>query len=323
MTKSLSYPKEIISSEGQALINLAETLDDNFTKAVEKILDMSKSGHIIVAGMGKAGFMGMKISGTFSSIGVPSFFLHPAEAIHGDLGRYTKDDLALILSNSGETDEIIKIIPTIKRIGCPIISISGSPQSTLAKHSDIHISIGKVAEVGPMGLAPTTSAVLMLAIGDALAMTILKEKKLTPDQFAFYHPGGNLGRSLMQAHEIMRREESVCFVEENLTIKEVVKAYSKTPGRPGAAIVIDANKKLIGIFTDGDLRRCLDKDLDFINTPVKEIMGKNPKFVYPDMLISEVLRVLTENKIDQVIVKDHNDIPLGLVDIQDLYFLNK
>lgn len=319
----VTYGKKIISEEAQAILNLVESLDENFSNAVDKILNMSATGHIIVSGMGKAGFIGMKISATLASTGVPSFFLHPAEAVHGDLGRYTKDDLALILSNSGETDEILKIIPTIKRIGCPIISITASNKSTLAKHSDIALAIGKQKEVGPLNIAPTTSAIAMLALGDALAMSILNEKKLTAEEYAMYHPGGSLGRSLMLASEIMRKDDQICVVNESLSIKEVVKSYSATPGRPGAAIITNNNGELTGIFTDGDLRRCLDKDIDFINEKVSTIMGSNPKTVSKDTLAVEILRILSENKIDQIIVVDDTKLPVGVVDIQDLCFLSR
>ncbi|MCL4137499.1 UNVERIFIED_CONTAM: hypothetical protein GTU68_063314 [Idotea baltica] len=315
---SIKYAKELLSLKARAINNLSELLNEEFDNAVNKILDISKSGHIVVSGIGKAGFVGMKISATLASTGVPSFFLHPGEASHGDLGRYTEKDLALILSNSGETEEILNIISSIKRIGCPIISITSKKDSNLAKHSDIHIDIGAQDEVGPLGLAPTTSTTAMLVMGDALAMSVLEKQNFTKEQFAFYHPGGSLGRSLMHVSQIMRKGEENCIVKDDIKTKDVISLITNTKGRPGAAAVIDQNNKLIGIFTDGNLRRCLDKGSDFLDLPIKSVMSENPKSIKSDMVLSEVLRFFSKNKVDQLIVINDNSEPIGLVDIQDL-----
>lgn len=312
--------KDIILAESAALAELSEILDENFAGAVNLILELSKTGHVIISGMGKAGLIGTKVSATFASIGVPSFFLHPAEALHGDIGRYSKDDLAIIFSNSGETDELVKSIPAIKRIGTSIIAITANSANTLAKHSDIVLKIGTGSEAGPLGLAPTTSTAKMLAMGDALAMAVLQEKNLSPQDFAFYHPGGNLGRSLITVAEIMRKNEKLCIMPESASIKEVIASYSATEGRPGAAVIINTDKKLAGIFTDGDLRRCLENNTD-LNSPVNLVMGKKPKTISPESLAAEALQILSLNKIDQVIATDRDNQPVGIIDIQDVCFL--
>ncbi|MCB0335567.1 MAG: SIS domain-containing protein, partial [Bdellovibrionales bacterium] len=207
--------KQIMQSEAASIDEVAESLDASFSAAVELILARSKDGHVIVSGMGKAGFVGMKISATLASTGIPSFFLHPAEAVHGDLGRYTENDTALLLSQSGSTDEVLRILPQIKKTGCSIIAITARSDSPLGTQSDVVIQMGAVKEAGPLGLAPTSSAAVMLAIGDALAMTILEVQGFTPEQFAQFHPAGNLGRSLVPVSEIMRTGKKLCIVDLN------------------------------------------------------------------------------------------------------------
>ena len=309
----------VIKSEIEALNNIKSSIDDNFIVAVKMLLELGKDSKVIVSGIGKAGFIGMKISATLASTGVPSFFLHPAEAIHGDLGRFRKHDIALILSNSGETEEVLKILPSIKIIGCPVISITGNSESTLAKNSDIVLSLNKTKEACPLGLAPTSSTTAMLVLGDALAMAILKEQNFTAEQFAFYHPGGALGRSLMKVSEIMRTDDKLCIVNENDVTKKVIQKITETKGRPGAAIIVNNDGILVGIYTDGNLRRNLSENNNFLEQPVKNVMGKIPKKIHPDKLIQEASRILREFEIDQIIVADEDNIPVGLIDIQDIY----
>lgn len=312
------YGKEVLRVEAEAIDLLLESLSSSFIDAVELISTHESNSHLIVIGMGKAGLIGRKISATFASTGTPSFFLHPAEAIHGDLGRITKYDVVLILSNSGETAEVLQILPYLKRIASPIICITGNANSTLTKHSDIVIPIGKFEEAGPHGLAPTTSTTVMLALGDALAMCTMRERRFSQEDFAFYHPGGDLGRSLMLVSEVMRSGDAHCVVNENISTCDVLKRISSTRGRPGAASIVDTNGILAGIFTDGDLRRCLEKNSEFLSKPVSEVMGKNPKTITENKLAQEALRILSEYKIDQVIVVDSSLHPVGIVDIQDL-----
>ena len=268
--------------------------------------------------MGKASFIAMKISATFASTGVPSFFLHPAEAAHGDLGRYSKGDVALLISNSGETAEMLLVIPYIKRIGCPIIAITGNSVSSLASHSDITLSIGKVAEAGPHGLAPTTSTTAMLALADALAMAVFSRQEYSRERFAFYHPGGNLGASLLSVSEVMRKDDENCIVPQTLKTSEVLHRITTTKGRPGAASVVDQNGVLTGVFTDGNLRRCLEQGSDFLHKPIAEVMTRNPKVISAGKLAPEALQLLSQHKIDQIIVIDSANHPVGMVDIQDL-----
>lgn len=315
----VTYGKSIIREEVSALTALADRLDERFSAAVETILSLKPGARIVVSGMGKAGFVGMKISATLSSIGFPSFFLHPADAIHGDLGRFTKDDLALLLSNSGETGEIVRLLPVLKQFGARIISITRSPTSTLGTHSDTVIETGIFPEAGPLGLAPTTSTTVMLALGDALAMTLLKRRGFSREEFAVFHPGGDLGRSLMLVSEMMRSQESHCVVHESTVTKKALQAITETKGRPGACAVVGDSGALIGVFTDGNLRRCLEGDsADFLEQPIGSICSRNPITIRPEQLAQEACRIIQERQIDQLIVVNEDNIPVGLIDIQDL-----
>jgi arabinose-5-phosphate isomerase len=314
----LSYGKNIVGLEAEAVNSVCGLIDSSFESAVKMILSIPSTGRVIVSGIGKAGFIGMKISATLASTGTPSFFLHPAEAVHGDLGRYAKDDIALILSNSGETPEILRILPSIKRVGCPIISITGSKSSTLAKHSEATLLIGKVDEVGPLGLAPTTSTTVMLALGDALAMTVLNQRGFSKEEFAQYHPGGALGRKLMTVAEAMRQGDEHAVARDNLLCKEVIHIISATKGRPGAAAIVNAEGRLVGVFTDGDLRRCLDLNSNFLNEPISEYMGRSPKTCKGSQLVEEALHLMSQFKIDQLLVTDEENHPIGTLDIQDV-----
>jgi arabinose-5-phosphate isomerase len=319
MTKNIKdYAKEILKLEADAINSISEKIADSFEHAVHMIHGIQSHGHIIASGIGKGGIIAQKISATFASIGVPSFFLHPAEAVHGDIGRFTKLDLALVLSNSGETEEILRMIPAIKKIGCPLISITSTKECSLGKHSDLVIEIGKLEEAGPLSMAPTTSTTAMLAVGDALAMSVLSLRGLTKEQYAFYHPGGSLGRALLTVDEIMRTGDELCLVTQETNCADVLKKITSTKGRPGAALVIDDTGKLIGIFTDGDLRRLLTKGPEFLSMPVKDSMGKNPKSILTGKLMSEASRILTENSIDQLAVIDNSGKAIGLIDIQDV-----
>lgn len=315
---SRSYACEILQLEAKAVQGLCDLMDEDFDRAVELIMAMSPEGRVVVSGMGKAGFIAMKISATLASTGVPSYFLHPAEAIHGDLGRYTKKDIALLLSNSGETQETIGILPHVRRIGCPVISITSDKTSTLGKHSDIVLAIGLLDEAGPFGLAPTTSTTAMLALGDALAVTILKQREFSKEQFALYHPGGNIGRGLMLISEVMRKDEENCIVPQTMKTREVLHKITTTKGRPGAACIVDTSGKLVGVFTDGNLRRCLEKGDAFLDLPIRKVMGSKPKTIAPTQIAQEALRIMSEHKIDQLLVVDEAHRPIGMIDIQDL-----
>jgi arabinose-5-phosphate isomerase len=314
----LEYGRSIIREEIAALSNVAEKLDARFSQAVGKILELQPGSRIAVSGIGKAGFVAMKLSGTLSSIGFPSFYLHPADAVHGDLGRFTKHDIALLLSNSGETDEVLRLLPALKQIGSCIISITASANSTLAKHSDVVLEMGRFSEAGPLGLAPTTTTTIMMALGDALAMTLVHQRGFTREEFAAFHPGGDLGRSLMLISEIMRTGDAHCVLHCATITRKGLHAITVTKGRPGAAAIVDDNGVLMGIFTDGNLRRYLKQDTSFLDKPIGEICSKNPLTVSSTQLAQEASRIIQEKKVDQLIVVDDTGVPVGLVDIQDL-----
>lgn len=310
---TLSRARQVLNIEARAISSLK--LDKNFTAAVSMALRCN--GRVVVTGMGKAGIIGQKLSATLSSTGTPSLFLHSAEAIHGDLGRVTKDDVVITLSNSGETEEIRKLLPILKKIGCKIIGITGNTRSVLAKHSDAVLNVNVEKEACPLGLAPTASTTAMLAMSDALAVCLLEQKGFKEKDFAFFHPGGALGRRLLlKAEDIMRTGRDNPIVHED---RRVSKALLKiTQARAGSATVVDGRGRLKGIFTDGDLRRHLETDADLLRRKIKEVMTKNPTVIRKDMLAAEAMRILQEKKIDEVPVVDENRRPVGLLDVQDL-----
>lgn len=302
-------------TEAEAISKLAGRLDKNFLKAVE-IICRSK-GRVVVTGMGKAGIIGQKISATLSSVGTPSLWLHSVEAIHGDLGRVTKEDIVILLSNSGETDEVKKLLPLLKKLGAKIIAITGQLKSTLAKYSDVVLDVSVKEEGCPLGLAPMASTTAMLAMGDALSACLIERKGFRREDFAFLHPGGNLGkRLLLKVEDIMRKGSSNPMVSEERKVKDVL--LSITQARAGSATIVDKKGRLVGIFTDGDLRRHLGRDPDLARRKVKEVMTKNPITISPDRLAVEALRVLEEKRIDEIPVVDVRHKPVGLLDIQDV-----
>jgi len=308
---------EVIRLEAAAIERLEGLLDGRFDRAVELIL--GAQGQVVVTGMGKAGLVGQKISATLASTGTPSFYLHPAEALHGDLGRLRPRDVLLAISNSGETDEVNAVIPVARKLGAEVIAMTGRPESTLGRLADTVLDIGRVEEACPHKLAPTTSTSAMLALGDALAMVVLDEREFTREDYALFHPAGSLGRKLMHVSEVMRQGEELPLVTGDMRIDQVLIAMSRTPGRPGSALVVDDGGKLCGIFTDGDLRRVLETgEMQHVQAPVREFMGSNPKSIRPDALVEEAQRLLQEHHIDQVAVIDDEGRPVGLLDVQDL-----
>ncbi len=313
----LAHAAEVIRIEARTISHLEELLDERFCLAVDQVL--ACEGLVVVSGMGKAGIVGQKISATLASTGTPSMFLHPAEALHGDLGRIRAQDLLLTLSNSGETAELNILVPAARQIGAGVIAMTGAPDSTLGRLADSVLNIGAVAEACPLQLAPTASTSAMLALGDALAMVVLTERKFGREDYALYHPAGALGRKLMRVDEVMRKQGQLPLVKMGERVDAVLLTMSRTPGRPGAALIVDAEGQLAGIFTDGDLRRLLETgEMKHLHSPVDEFMGANPKSVTPDQLVEEAQRILTEFRIDQVAVVDGGGRPVGLVDVQDL-----
>ncbi len=310
----LEYGQTVISSEAAALGRLA--LDGSFATAVEWIL--ACKGRVVVTGLGKPGFVAQKISATLASTGTPSHYLHPAEAAHGDLGRVAREDVVLALSNSGETEEILRLLPALKRIGARVIALTRDHASPLARGADLVIPLGRIEEACPMGLAPTASTASLLALGDAIAMTVLKNRSFDREEYALYHPGGKLGRGLMKVRDVMRGGEANPIVRETAPLSQAVAVMTKTAGRPGACTVVDAGGLLVGVFTDGDLRRLVELGKVEFDLPVAKVMSRNPRTVRPEALVADAARVLRQARIDQVPVVDEAGRPVGLLDVQDL-----
>ena len=324
---------EVLRLEAEALVRLAtsftasQSSDDTdsrgssgaaaFEGAVERIL--STSGQLVVTGMGKAGIVGQKISATLASTGTPSFFLHPAEALHGDLGRIRRDDLVLALSNSGETAEVNMVLEAVRKLGVGLIGLTGHPDSTLGRHADLVLDIGRQEEACPMNLAPTVSTTLMLALGDALAMAVLEERGFGPRDYARFHPAGSLGRRLLLVEEVMRTGESLPLVQSGTTVADALIETSRTRGRPGATLVVDSAGVLAGIFTDGDLRRLLESEgPEKLAESIDNFIATEPKVLRPGDLAVDAHRLLRENRIDNAPVIDDAGRPVGLIDVQDL-----
>ncbi len=310
----VDYGGTVIRAEAAALGCLV--LDATFATAVEWILGCR--GRVVVTGMGKPGFVAQKISATLASTGTPSHYLHPAEAAHGDLGRVAREDVVLALSNSGETEEILRLLPALKRIGARVVALTRDLANPLARGADLVIRIGAIEEACPMGLAPTASTAALLALGDALAMTVLKNRPFDREEYALYHPGGKLGRGFMKVREVMRSGEANPLVRETAPLSRAVAVMTRTPGRPGACTVVGADGRLVGVFTDGDLRRLVEQGKVRFAAPVGKVMSRNPRTVRPEALVADAARVLRQARIDQVPVVDEAGRPVGLLDVQDL-----
>ncbi|MBU1367622.1 MAG: KpsF/GutQ family sugar-phosphate isomerase [Candidatus Omnitrophica bacterium] len=311
----LNWAKEVLKIEAEGIANLTGSLNKDFLKAIE-ILSCCKA-RVVVTGMGKTGIIGQKFSATLSSTGTSSFWLHAAEAVHGDLGRIREDDVVVVLSYSGETEEVKSLIPFIKKIGAKIIAITGGANSSLARYADSSINVRVDKEACPLGLAPTTSTTATLAMCDCLSVVLQKIRGFREKDFAFFHPRGSLGRKLLlQVKDVMRKGKFNPVVSEDTLIKNVL--LKITTLHAGAAAVADKQGKLAGIFTDGDLRRNLEKYPHLLRKKVKDVMTKNPIAVRNSDLASEALKVLEKKKIDEVPVVDKDRRPVGMLDIQDL-----
>ncbi len=307
--------RRILRVESDAIRKLIPRLGRSFEEALEFLYQCS--GRVIVSGMGKPGFIARKISATLASTGTPSLYLHPAEAFHGDLGRVTKEDVVLLLSHSGETEEMVKILSPLKKIGVKIIAMTGNPHSPLAQNADVVLDISIDQEACPLGLAPSTSTAVSLALGDALALTLLKKKGFKQEDFAFLHPGGKLGKKLLKVRDLMRKGKDHAVVRENISVKEAL--FTITRSRAGSCSVVNGSHKLIGIFTDGDLRRQLRQNgVKILTAPIWEVATKRPFTVHQDRLAAEALHLLREKKIDEIPVVDHRGRAVGLLDVQDL-----
>ncbi|OGT53377.1 MAG: D-arabinose 5-phosphate isomerase [Gammaproteobacteria bacterium RIFCSPHIGHO2_12_FULL_42_13] len=307
--------RTVIENEAKAIHALMHRLDHSFANACRRLI--SCHGRIVVMGVGKSGHIGRKIAATFASTGSPAFFVHPSEAKHGDIGMITQQDVLLVLSYSGETEEIISLIPFIKRLNVPLITLTGKPHSTIAQAATINIDVSIEKEACPLGLAPTTSTTAALVMGDALAMALLERRGFTEKDFALSHPGGTLGRRLLLlVDEIMHKGDAIPKVHHQASIKTAL--MEMTQKKLGMTTVLDNDDQLIGIFTDGDVRRAFDNNADIHQTPIRQVMTKNPKVIQPGILAAEALSIMESYKITALIITDEYNHPQGIVHIHDI-----
>ncbi len=307
--------KEVINIEAGVVAGLTESINEQFAKAVDLIYH--SKGRVVLSGMGKSGLVARKIVATLNSTGTAAIFLHPTDALHGDLGMVRKDDVVILISKSGETEEIINLLPMLKRLNVSLIAMCGKEDSKLARECNLFLSIAVKEEACPHDLAPTSSTTATVVIGDALSVTLLKKRGFTAEDFAFLHPGGSLGKRLsLQIREIMTQGEKIPVVKEDCPIKDVI--FEITSKRLGATCVVDANGVLAGIVTDGDLRRLLEKTLDIKELTAKDIMTKNPKVMSPDYLASFALQQMENYKITSLIIVDKSKNPVGIIHLHDL-----
>ncbi len=311
----LKRAKEVLQIEAAAVKALINNLDKGFVKAVDVIAKCA--GRVVVAGMGKTGIVARKISATLSSTGTPSIYMHSAEAVHGDLGQVTRDDVVILISSSGETEETVRLLPLLKKVGCRTIAMTGGMSSSLAKHCDLVLNVTVAREGCPLGLAPMASTTATLAMGDALAACLVDRKNFKREDFAFFHPGGSLGRRLLlTVEDIMRKGNNFARVRDTDLVKDVL--LSITQSRCGCACVIDARKRFAGIFTDGDLRRHIEDDTQVLLKPVGVVMTKKPLTISKDRLAAEAFGILMNKKVDELPVVDSKNKLVGLLDVQDL-----
>ena len=307
--------RRVLDIEARAVETLKDSLDDSFSAACDLML--SARGRVIVTGMGKSGHVGSKLAATLASTGTPSFFVHPGEASHGDLGMITPDDVVLALSNSGETAEVLAILPVIKRKGTALIGMTGRPQSALAQLSDVHLTVAVSEEACPHNLEPTSSTTAALAMGDALAIALLEARGFTPEDFAMSHPGGSLGRRLLlKVDDIMHAGEQLPLVATGTSLSEAL--LEMTRKGLGMTAITRNDGTLAGIFTDGDLRRMLDRNIDIRKATIDEVMVTNPITIEPGHLAAEALQIMETRKINGLMVCDKDHKPLGAFNMQDL-----
>lgn len=319
----LDQARDLVFQEAAAMRAMAEGFDEQFVQAVEMIFGCK--GSVVLTGIGKAGIVAQKISATLASTGTPSHFLHAAEAVHGDIGRLQANDIVMVYSYSGASEEIVRLIALIKKLDVPMIGITGDLESPLAQHSQVTISLGNIEEICPLGLAPSTSTTCMLALGDALALTVMKMRNFQAEDYARYHPGGSLGRKLVTVEQasLFSPGKALPQALDSDTVEQAMKKVEQsTDLRHGCILLVDAAGKLSGILTDGDLRRAIVRDgAAFAQQPVSKIMTKNPKVVYPKTLASEAMAIFHKNRIDEIPVVDQDNKPVGLIDVQDVVAL--
>jgi arabinose-5-phosphate isomerase len=313
--KLLEMALAVVQVEAEAITSLSRSINENFVLACKLMFNCK--GRVVVTALGKSGHIGGKIAATLASTGTPAFFVHSGEASHGDLGMITRHDVVLAISNSGETEEVLNLLPIIKRLGVPLIAMTGNYQSTLARFSSVHINVAVEQEACPLGLAPTSSTTAALVMGDALAVSLLEARGFTRDDFALSHPGGILGkRLLLRVGDIMHTDKNIPKVSESSVI--TVALLEMTEKKLGMTAIIDGNNKVSGIFTDGDLRRMLTKNLDLNTTPIDAVMTKNCTLILSDILAAEAMQIMEQKKINALIVVDSNNQLIGALNMHDL-----
>jgi arabinose-5-phosphate isomerase len=315
----IDQAKRVLRIEAEAVMALIDRIDERFEKAVKIILNCK--GRVVVTGMGKSGLIGKKIAATLASTGTPALFLHPAEGIHGDLGMVTRGDAVIALSNSGETEEIARMLPSLKRLGIKIIALTGNAESTLAKNSDVVIEVGVKEEACPLGLAPTASTTATLAMGDALAVVLLDQRGFKEEDFACFHPGGALGKKLLlRVRDLMHTGDAVPVVTEQTLIKDAI--YEISSKKMGVTAVVNSSGKLVGVISDGDLRRWMEKTEksgeNLLSKEARDIMTKKPKTANKDSLAAEAVALMEKNSITCLIVATSSAEPEGVIHLHDL-----
>ncbi len=313
---ALELARRVLAIEAEAVRALIDRIDDRFLQALSLILE--RRGRVVVSGIGKSGHIARKIASTLASTGTPAYFVHPAEASHGDLGMVLADDVFIAISHSGESEELLAIVPLIKRQGAKLIAVTGGANTTLAREADVHLDAGVAQEACPLNLAPTASTTAALALGDALAVALLDARGFSAIDFARSHPGGSLGRRLLtHVSDVMRRGAEVPKVSETATLKEAV--LEITRGRLGMTAVVSADNHVRGIFTDGDLRRIFAKAIDFGAARIADLATSNPRCIRPEALAVEAVQLMERHKINQLLVTDEADVLVGALNMHDLF----
>ena len=315
LSRIIESAKEVLEIEANSILRLKENIGEEFDKAIDFLYNCK--GRVIVTGMGKSGIIGKKIAATMSSTGTPAYFLHPAESTHGDSGVITKNDVIIAISNSGETQELMNLLPLIKRFGCPLIGMSGNINSTLGKTSDVILDISVEKEACPLGKAPTASTTATLAMGDALAVCLMEKKGFTKEDFLMYHPSGKLGKGLTyKVKDLMITGERMPIVKDSDSFTEVIKIISEY--KLGMAMIVNSNNELTGVLTDGDIRRTIIKHGNTSNLAVKEVMTINPKRITSDAYAASALNLMEKYSITALAVVDENNTPAGVIHVHDL-----
>lgn len=318
--EQLRFASQIIRQEGEALLQLVQRLDDGFCRAVDYLYTCR--GSVIVSGMGKAGLIGQKVAATLASTGTRSHFLHPGEAVHGDLGRIHHDDVLLVLSHSGETEEIVRLLPTLSSFGVPLVAVTGRRNSTLSRAAAVTIDLGPMQEAGPLGLAPSTSTTAMLAMGDALALVASRMRQFRREDFARFHPAGSLGRKLSKVDDVMRLLDECRVAPADVSVRDAYVQVGRSGRRTGAIMLTDRAGVLAGIFTDSDLARLLERRRDAaIDAPIAQVMTAAPCAVATGTLLADAVALMAEKKISELPVVDDRGRPVGLIDVTDVVSL--